>query len=327
MEDLGMPGADILALSCAVLILIAGLSFTVRLRMGGWRRKVSSRIEQVTDIGDGSGPAEAPDDLFRILDSARGGGIAARLRLALREALRPVGGMKALRTIMLMSVLVGALGGFLGQRFLGLSPLVSAAIALVLAIATPIYYVSGQAKRQREKFLDNFPDAIDLIVRAVRAGIPTSESIVAAGREFGEPVGTEFARIGQEIAIGLTPDRALTEAAERIRISDFNFFVVTLILQRETGGNLAETLENLSSLLRKRREMRLKVRALTAEGRFTSKIISGLPFIIMLALFFLNKSYVTLLFTDPSAQTYLGIALGLIVVGSALLNRMIKLEV
>jgi Flp pilus assembly protein TadB len=322
-----MPSADILALSCAVLILIAGLSVAARLRMGGWRKKVNSRIERVTTFGDVSAPTAALDDLFRILEGTRGGGISARLRHALTQALRPVGGMKALRTIILMSLLAGALGVFLGQRFLGLSPLLNAAIALALAIATPIYYVSGQVKRQREKFLDNFPDAIDLIVRAIRAGIPTSESIVAAGREFGEPVGTEFARIGQEIAIGLTPDRALTEAAERIRISDFNFFVVTLILQRETGGNLAETLDNLSNLLRKRKEMRLKVRALTAEARFTSKIIAGLPFVIMLALFFLNKSYVTLLFTDPSAQTYLGIALGLIVAGSVLLSRMIKLEV
>jgi Flp pilus assembly protein TadB len=322
-----MSSADFLALCCAVLILIAGLSFTARLRIGGWRRKVNSRIERVTTIGDGSGPADAEDDLFRILDSARGGGIVARLRRAITEALRPVGGIKALRMIILMSLLAGGLGLFLGQRVLGLSLMVNAAIALALAIAAPIYYVSGQAIKRRQKFLDNFPDAIDLIVRAIRAGIPTSESIVAAGRELGEPVGTEFARIGQEIAIGLTPDRALTEAAERIRINDFNFFVVTLVLQRETGGNLAETLGNLSSLLRKRKELRLKVRALTAEARFTSKIIAGLPFVVMLALFFLNRNYVKLLYSDPTAQTYFGIAIGLIVVGSAVLHRMIKMDV
>ncbi|MFO1187594.1 MAG: type II secretion system F family protein [Alphaproteobacteria bacterium] len=164
-------------------------------------------------------------------------------------------------------------------------------------------------------------------MRAIRAGIPTSESIVAAGKELPDPVGGEFARIGQEIAIGRTPDAALAEAADRVRISDFNFFCVTLVLQRETGGNLAETLDNLSTLLRKRREMRLKVAALTSEGRFTSKVIAGLPFVVMLALYFLNRPYITLLFTDPAAQIFLGIAVGLIVIGSLILNRMIKLEI
>ena len=144
-------------------------------------------------------------------------------------------------------------------------------------------------------------------MRAIQAGIPTSESIATAGRELAEPLGSEFARIAQEIAIGVPPDRAMSDAAERVRVNDFNFFAVTLTLQRETGGNLAETLENLSALLRKRREMRLKVKALTSEGRFTSKVIAGLPILVMCALFFLNRAYITLLFTDPTAQIFLGI--------------------
>lgn len=323
-----MSSADLLGLGCAVLMLIAGFSFYLRMRIGSRRKKVNSRIAQMTAMRDSLARSESEDDIFRALENARGGGaLFGAVRYALSEWLRPVGGIKALRTIVLMALLAGAVGFMIGQRALGLSPLVNGIVAIVLAVAAPVFYINGQARKRRDKFLDSFPDAIDLIVRAIRAGIPTSESIVAAGRELPEPVGGEFARIGQEIAIGRTPDAALAEAAERVRISDFNFFCVTLVLQRETGGNLAETLENLSTLLRKRREMRLKVAALTAEGRFTSKVIAGLPFIVMLALYFLNRPYITLLFTDPTAQIFLGIAVGLIVAGSLILNRMIKLEI
>jgi Flp pilus assembly protein TadB len=309
-------------------MLIAGLSFHMRMRMGSRRKKVNSRIAQVTLMRDNATLSDSEDDIFRALENARsGGGFFGLIDHGLAEWLRPVGGTKALRTVILMALLAGAAGFLVGQRALGLSPLVNGIIALGLAVAVPVFYISGQARKRRDKFLDAFPDAIDLIVRAIRAGIPTSESIVAAGRELPDPVGGEFARIGQEIAIGRTPDAALAEAADRVRVSDFNFFCVTLVLQRETGGNLAETLENLSGLLRKRREMRLKVAALTSEGRFTSKVIAGLPFVVMIALWFLNKPYITLLFTDPTAQIFLGIAVGLIVTGSLILNRMIKLEI
>ncbi len=310
-------------------MFVAGVSVYMRLRIGKQRKKVSSRMEQMTAIKDGKAAREDPeDDLFRVLDEARAnGGFRESLRNSIVNALRPIGGMKALRTVLLMSAVAVALAFLVGQRVLGLSLILNFALAIAVAIAAPVLYVRGEARKAKNKFLDTFPDAIDLIVRAIRAGIPTSESIAAAGRELAEPLAGEFRRIAQEIGIGLSPDRALAEAAARVRISDFNFFAVTLVLQRETGGNLAETLENLSALLRKRREMRLKVNALTAEGRFTSKVIAGLPFVVMGALFFLNRPYIKLLFTDPTGQMFLAIALSLITVGSIVLNRLIKLDV
>jgi len=325
-----MSSADLVGLIAAVLILIAGVSVFIRMRMGSRRKKVSDRMEQIVAIKDikVKGEFEEDDDIFRALDNARAnGGLIGAVRRAILEGLRPIGGRKALRTVILMSLLAASIGFLVSQRVLGLSPFVCTIIGVVFGIAIPVQYVQGAAHRARDKFLDTFPDAIDLIVRAIRAGIPTSESIAAAGRELAEPLATEFRRISQEVAIGVSPDRALTEAADRIRISDFNFFAVTLVLQRETGGNLAETLDNLSALLRKRREMRLKIRALTSEGRFTSKVIAGLPVLVMTALFFLNRPYVKLLFTDPTGQMFLGIAVGLIIIGSTVLNRMIKLDV
>ena len=321
-----MSRADVFALTVAVLLFIVGLALYLRVRVGSRKKKVNDRISLVTAMKDGIG-ITGDDELFRAHDGRFGAGTIARLRHGLMEALQPVGGVKVVRTLILMSAAAAAVTMYVGQKILAMPLLFNIGMAAAAALFMPYSFVKGETKKRRTKFLDIFPDAIDLIVRAIRAGIPISESIAAAGRELEEPLAGEFRRIAEEIAIGVSPERVLTEATERIRIPDFNFFCVTLVLQRETGGNLAETLENLSGLLRKRREMRLKVVALTAEGRFTSKILGGLPFLVMGALFVLNRSYVDLLFSDPQGQMFLGIAVGLILTGLVMLNQMIKLDI
>ena len=246
---------------------------------------------------------------------------------AISEALGPIGGGEALRTLIIMGILAGVAGYFVASKALMLTGPLLYLIPLALGISAPYLYI-GRLKKQRvQAFLEAFPDAIDLIVRAVRAGIPASEAMSMAGRELPGPVAIEMGRIAQEISIGINPESAIAEAAQRIRLPDFSFFAVTLILQRETGGNLAETLENLSAILRQRKELRMKVQALTAEGRFTSKVIAGLPVLVVCALYFLNREYVLILFTDPSGQFFLGAATFLVVIGSIILNRMVNLEV
>jgi tight adherence protein B len=323
-----MSSTDVIALVAAALIFIAGFSFNLRLRTGRRERVYANRMAELTTVKDATGQEQShPKDLFLDLEGDRGKGIIGSIQAALDNALRPIGGISKLRSLLLMAVTAAAMGVFLGVRVLDLPGYITAGLAVIMAIMAPIWYVRMETTKRREKFLDSFPDAIDLIVRAVRAGIPTSESIAAAGRELPEPIAGEFRRISQEVAIGVPPDRALSDAATRVRISDFNFFAVTLMLQRETGGNLAETLENLSALLRKRREMRLKVQALTSEGRFTSKVIAILPILVMSALYFLNRDYVLILFTDPTAQVFLGLAVSFVVIGSIIMNRMVNLEI
>lgn len=323
-----MSSVDLIALTAAALIFIAGFSFNLRLKTGRRRRVYSDRMAELSAVKDATSQDELHSrDLFLDLEAQYGTGLIGRIQAAFSNALQPIGGMSQVRPLLLLSLTAAAVGALVGMRILDLPGWITVGLAFVMAIAAPIYYVRMATAKRREKFLDSFPDAIDLIVRAIRAGIPTSESIAAAGRELPEPIAGEFRRISQEVAIGVPPDRALADAAGRIRINDFNFFAVTLTLQRETGGNLAETLENLSGLLRKRREMRLKVQALTAEGRFTSKVIAILPMLVMSALYFLNRSYVKVLFTDPTAQLFLGTAVSFVVIGSIIMNRMVNLEV
>src|SRR5262249_33416881 len=146
----------------------------------------------------------------------------------LRNVLRPVGGLKALKFIILLSLISGIATAFVGLKALSLPPMINALASLLAAYFVPNTYISMKASKRRDQFLDTFPDAIDLVVRAVKAGIPTSESIATAGRELPDPLGGEFARIAQEVAIGVPPNKALSDAAERVGINDFNFFAVTL---------------------------------------------------------------------------------------------------
>jgi len=178
----------------------------------------------------------------------------------------------------------------------------------------------------RNKFLSHFPDTIDLIVRAVRAGIPAVQAISVAGNDAEEPVRAEFRIMGDGLRLGVDLKDVLTDAVERIQIADFSFFSVCLLLQRETGGALTETLENLATIVRTRRDMRLKVRALTAEGRITSKIIAAVPFVTVGMLFLANREYVMLLFNTTGGHHLLIVAAVLMSIGMFLINKIANLD-
>src|SRR5262249_54523703 len=152
------------------------------------------------------------------------------------------------------SGLLSALGGF--------RPAFAIAFCVLAAAGAPAMLLKIAQSRYQRQFLDVFPDALDLIVRAVRAGLPAPEAIELATREIRPPVGVEFQRMLDEMRIGTEMEEALQHAADRIRVPDFRFFVVSLLLQRQTGGGIAEMLSNLSSIIRQRKALRQKARAL-----------------------------------------------------------------
>lgn len=179
--------------------------------------------------------------------------------------------------------------------------------------------------RRERAFLGAFPDALDLIVRAVRAGIPVGESIQVVGDDGAEPIAAEFRAIAEQVSLGIDMGDALKAAAQRVAISDFNFFVVSLLLQRETGGGLAETLENLSTVVRKRKEQRLKIKALTSEGRMSAKIVAGIPVLAIGALTVTRPEYLAPLVNDPTGRVLLIAAIGSITLGMFVINRITRM--
>jgi Flp pilus assembly protein TadB len=180
--------------------------------------------------------------------------------------------------------------------------------------------------RFRARFLAVFPETIDLIVRAVRAGIPVVQAIRTAGSDAREPVRSAFRAMGDRLMVGADLKDVLNQSAERLQIADFSFFAAYVLLQRETGGSLGETLEDLSEIIRARRDIRIRTRALTAESRIVTKTIAAVPFAICGFLSFVNRSYIALLFVTEQGHKILTLAVVLLLIGLAIIHRQSKLE-
>jgi len=177
------------------------------------------------------------------------------------------------------------------------------ALALLLGVlfglGLPHMVVSSLIKKRIKNFTTRFPDAIDLLVRGLRAGLPISETLGVVSNEIPGPVGVEFSAVVDKMRIGRTMEMALQETADKIGTPEFQFFVITLAIQRETGGNLSETLSNLSEVLRKRAQMKLKIKAMSSESKASAYIVGVLPFMVFGLIYMSNPSYLAGFFVEP----------------------------
>ncbi|MCZ6770529.1 MAG: type II secretion system F family protein [Proteobacteria bacterium] len=245
----------------------------------------------------------------------------------LRQRLARTGKRIPLGTFFAASLASAAIAFAITGFVFSFPPLMAVFAAIVAGVGVPNYYVSRLANRRAKKFTAQFPEAIDLIVRGLKSGLPVSESIRMVGEEMLEPVGTEFKSITDGQVLGQTLETAMWEAARRVDTAEFKFFVISLSVQRETGGNLAETLQNLSDILRQRRHMRQKVKALSSEAKSSAMIIGALPFIMFGLLLLVNSEYVLQLFTDPRGHIMIGIGLGSMTIGVLVMARMVKFKI
>lgn len=200
-------------------------------------------------------------------------------------------------------------------------------LSILMALGLPHIYINRLINKRAKAFIGLFPDAIDLIVRGLRSGLPVTESIANVAREIDDPIGIEFAKISDDMRLGTPLEDALWKAAGRINISDFNFFVISLAVQKETGGNLAETLNNLGDILRKRQQMKLKIKAMASEGKASAYIVGGLPFIMFGFLLTINYDYAATLFTDPRAIVAMVVGLVWMGIGAFVMAKMINFEI
>lgn len=178
------------------------------------------------------------------------------------------------------------------------APLLALGLGFVVGAGLPHMVVNFHIKKRTGQFNGKFPDAIDLLVRGLRSGLPVTETLGVVAQEVPGPVGLEFKGVVERIKIGRTMEEALQETADRLGIAEFNFFCITLAIQRETGGNLAETLSNLGDVLRKRSQMKLKIRAMSSESKASAYIVGALPFIVFGMIWWINPKYIGTFFTD-----------------------------
>jgi Flp pilus assembly protein TadB len=219
----------------------------------------------------------------------------------------------------LAAAMVGSMAGMMA-----ISAGLSMALAGAAALWAPCLLVQFAQSRNQRQFLDAFPDALDLIVRAVRVGLPIIEAIEVAASDVRGAVGSEFERMLGEIAIGVELEDALQQAAERIRVPDFRFFVASLLIQRQTGGGIAETLANLSAIIRQRKAVRVKARALSAEATASTGVVATMPFVAGFGLFVINREVMSVLFVDPRGRFMLGIAMASLLFGIVVMKAMIR---
>jgi tight adherence protein B len=230
------------------------------------------------------------------------------------------------KRIVLGATFVAGILALLVTRVAPLPSLVVPVLLIGLPVLAAIRSYQILVARFRHSFLQGLPDVIDLIVRAVRAGVPVTHVITTVANECPQPLAREFKLMGDSLQVGLDLEEVLQAAMQRIQIADFSFFCVCLLLQRETGGQLGETLENLAQIVRTRREIRQKTRALTGEARITTKILSAIPVVIVMSMYMVNRPYIMILFNKPAGQKLLTFAVASIVVGIFVINKISRLD-
>lgn len=206
------------------------------------------------------------------------------------------------------------------------NPILSVAAALVSG-SLPFLFVRWKKNKRMALFQKQLPDGLGLIARALRAGHAFTSGMKLAADEFGDPLGPELAETLDEINFGVSVPEALKNLARRVDCPDLGFFVVSVILQRETGGNLSEIIENLANLIRERFKFRGKVRTLSAEGRLSAFVLLLFPFVVFGILYLFGGSYVATLMLDPIGQAMSGVAGFMMILGIIVIRRIVKVEV
>jgi tight adherence protein B len=294
---------------------------------GGGRRRLVRRARALGQAPAGGGAVESL--LLRRARESRLDEVATRFLprpAVLRARLAATGkaitiGRYAIGSLAIVAVCVLVLRAF------GASTLIALLAGTAAGLWLPHLVVSILIARRRGRFLKVFAEAIGLIVRGLRAGLPVTETITVVGREIADPVGEEFRRAADQVRLGRPLEEALWQAAKRLDLPEFNFLVISLSVQRETGGNLAETLENLEQILRRRQQMRLKIRAMSSEATASALIVGSLPFVMGVLMLVVSPVYFHTLFVKPLGHMLLAGGGTSLVVGALIMRQMVRFEI
>lgn len=325
--------ATLAALAAGLFVAFAAV--IIGLSLAGGDKRLKSRIERASgivqirsrDVGENyaSLRRDQPTGRMREIDA-----IAQRVLprpQALRDRLARTGRRISLGQYGLVCAGVAIVATLIRSIFLPLPMILALLTAIVIGLGLPHIVISSMIRRRMKRFTNQFPEAIDLIVRGLKSGLPTPESVRIVGEEFGDPIGVEFKRVTDTVRLGQTLEDALWDSAKRLDTPEFRFFCISLSVQRETGGNLGETLENLADILRKRRQMQLKIRAMSAEAKTSAIVLGSLPFIMFCLLYVINRPYVTQLFADARGMAMVGAGLLSLAMGIFVMMRLAKFEI
>jgi len=322
-QSFGLSDADIVALSAFFALALFGAVFFAWLSI---RQKnlsgINDRLTMVTGyqaLGSNSGPSES---VFRAEGDQHV--LMKRILAFIETRTALAGGREIAVRIIGLATIFSAFSAGLISVFFGIGLLNGVGLFALLAICLPFTIIQYRAGKAIKSFYQHFPNALEIISRGARAGVPVTEGIGAIGDEIPAPLGPTFARIASRLKIGVDLAPALSEAIREIDLPEMRFFSVTLLLQRETGGQLAETLDNLSQLLRERNLLKEKVKATTSEVRVSAYMITAIPFLFALYLYATNREGFFFFFENPTGQSMLQYMAGSLFVGFLCLNWLMK---
>ncbi len=309
-----------------IALLLESLYLVWRSHRGAAAKKLRARLEAV------SGRATAPQ--AQVLKQRKRSELPA-----MERRLRALAGMRALEneieqaglswsaSRLILTCAVFGLGGWilvsgtLRQSFL------TGVIAGAVFAALPLLYVRRKRAQRLASIERQLPDTLDLLTRALRAGHAFTAGLKMAGEELSDPIAAEFRTVHDEINFGVSLEQALTNLSERVPLTDMRYFVVAVLIQRDSGGNLTEILGNLSRLIRERAKLLAKVKVLSSEGRMSAWILALLPFALGGAMYLANPKFMGPMFTDPMGITMLKYLLTMMLIGVLVLRRIVRIRV
>ncbi|WP_411034726.1 type II secretion system F family protein [Shinella sp. BYT-45] len=336
-----MFGMDItiVAIFALAALSTAGLAYGVLFSRIEAQKKAESRVRRVQAAETDQSKAKAARDRMQELSKRRKSvqeslkdlekrqqeqtkRVAATLKAKLVQA-----GLSISETqFYLLSAVLG-LFAFVLSLLAGTGLLVSLGIAFIAAAGIPRWLVGFLVKRRLNKFLEEFPNSLDVMVRSIKSGLPLTDALRLIAAEGQEPVKTEFRKVVESQQVGLSVPEACARMFTSIPLQEVNFFSIVIAIQSQAGGNLSEALGNLSRVLRERRKMRAKVNALSMEAKASAAIIGALPFIVALLVYLTSPEYIMILFQDSRGHLILGISAVWMSIGILVMRNMINFDI
>ncbi len=310
----------------AVVLFLEGIFLTWNAYKGPEKTRISKRLQAISAGGSsGQGTTLAKQRLL-----AQSPGLQNLLlsipRIHLLDRLLLQSGLNLSVAAFLGITLISVLLGVMIAMFLSM-PLLLLIIVAIVAGALPLIFILN-AKNKRMTVIENqLPDALDLMGRAMRAGHAFPSALRMVGNEMPEPIASEFRTVFEEINYGISTQEALTNLGKRVPSTDLSYFVIAVLIQHETGGNLSELLGNISTIIRERLKLMGTIRVLSAEGKLSAWILTLLPFVLGLTLLTVNRGFLSVLWTDPLGIKMSIIALCMMVLGIFAMSRIIKIRV
>jgi tight adherence protein B len=318
-----------LALPALAIIAVAGILFAVLDPVLSGQDKARKRRAALKARGPSQGASRANDAARRrkqVMDSLKEIDSRAKSKKITFEARLAQAGLGWSKSkYAAVSVILGCIMGLIGYVVQG-NPFIAVGLAIIGGLGLPHWFVNYCRQRRIKKFLDVFPQAIDIIVRGIKAGIPLGDCFRNIAMEGEEPVKTEFRYIVDTQSLGLTIPEAVDRIVERVPTPEASFFSIVITIQAKAGGNLAEALANLSNVLRDRKKMKGKIKAMSAEAKASAAIIGALPFLVAFFVYLTSPAYISLLFTTSTGNMVLGCCAFWMGCGIFIMNKMINFD-